>query len=295
MTSDAGGERIRIDRADGLDEHALAEDVLDGLARPLKELPSKFFYDDRGSALFERICELPEYYPTRTERSILAAAPSGSRASTKACASTGSSATSTATSTGSLHPPGRASSPSSGGPSATSCPARVGASCAPWPACWAPTGHLLLGTDLVKDPSRLEAAYDDSAGVTAEFNRNVLHVVNRVLGGDFRPELFEHVAFYDRERAWVEMRLRASERCTVTLAALDLRLELSAREELRTEISAKFTRERLRADLTAAGLELEVFFTDADDTYGLSLSRLATGARVAVGGEVRDRRALGSL
>jgi hypothetical protein len=67
MTSDAGGERIRIDRADGLDEHALAEDVLDGLARPLKELPSKFFYDDRGSALFERICELPEYYPTRTE------------------------------------------------------------------------------------------------------------------------------------------------------------------------------------------------------------------------------------
>jgi L-histidine N-alpha-methyltransferase len=332
MTPDALSERIRIDRADGLDEHALAEDVLDGLARPLKELPSKFFYDDRGSALFERICELPEYYPTRTERSILAASAAEivARTGMRDLVELGAGyATKTRVlldamrdagtleryvpfdvseitvlacveqltreyeglhvhgvvgdfdrDLGRLPPPaGPRVVAFLGGTIGNFLPGSRRRFLRALAGLLGADGHLLLGTDLVKDPSRLEAAYDDSAGVTAEFNRNVLHVLNRGLGGDFRPELFEHVAFYDRERAWVEMRLRASERCTVTLAALDLRLELSAREELRTEISAKFTRERLRADLTAAGLELEAFFTDADEEYGLSLSRLATGAR----------------
>jgi L-histidine N-alpha-methyltransferase len=131
---------------------------------------------------------------------------------------------------------------------------------------------LLLGTDLVKDPGVLEAAYDDGAGVTADFNRNVLHVVNRELGADFDVDAFEHVAFFDHEREWIEMRLRAQRRMTVRIAALDLEIEFAAREELRTEISAKFTPERLAGDLAAAGLELVDVLTDPDDRFALSLS-----------------------
>ena len=104
-----------------------------------------------------------------------------------------------------------------------------------------PGDHFLLGTDLVKDARVIEAAYDDAAGMTAEFNRNLLHVVNRELGADFDPEGFEHVAFFDRRRQWVEMRLRARRACTVWIEALDLQVEFAAGEELRTEISAKFT------------------------------------------------------
>ena len=116
--------------------------------------------------------------------------------------------------------------------------------------------HLLLGTDLVKDPAMLEAAYNDAEGVTAEFNRNVLRVINRELDADFDVDAFEHVAFFDREREWIEMRLRAQRRMHVHVGALDLDVAFAAREELRTEISAKFTRERLEGDLAAAGLAL---------------------------------------
>ncbi len=111
----------------------------------------------------------------------------------------------------------------------------------------------------------IEAAYNDSAGVTAQFNLNVLHVVNRELGADFDVDAFEHVAFFDREREWIEMRLRAREAQHVHVAALDLDVDFAAREELRTEISAKFTLERLRGDLAAAGLELVEVFTDPDE------------------------------
>src|SRR5207248_2152099 len=98
----------------------------------------------------------------------------------------------------------------------------------------------------VKDPSVIEAAYDDSEGVTAEFNRNVLHVINRELDADFAPDEFDHVAFFDRKHEWVEMRLRSSSAQTVEVAAVGLSVEFEAGEELRTEISAKFT----RADVT---------------------------------------------
>jgi L-histidine Nalpha-methyltransferase len=138
-----------------------------------------------------------------------------------------------------------------------------------------PADRLLLGTDLVKDPSIIEAAYDDSAGVTAEFNRNVLHVINRELGADFSPDAFEHVAFFDRRHDWVEMRLRARRACTVLIADLGLRVDFAAGEELRTEISAKFTRKRIEADFAAAGLALEQFYTDDDDLFALSLGRAA--------------------
>jgi L-histidine N-alpha-methyltransferase len=137
--------------------------------------------------------------------------------------------------------------------------------------------HLLLGTDLVKDPAMLEAAYDDSAGVTAEFNRNVLHVVNRELDADFDVDAFDHVAFFDREREWIEMRLRAQRRMDVHVGKLGLDVAFAPREEIRTEISAKFTVKRLGADLHAAGLELVEVLTDPDELFALSLSSRPAG------------------
>jgi L-histidine Nalpha-methyltransferase len=133
--------------------------------------------------------------------------------------------------------------------------------------------RLLLGTDLVKDPALIEAAYDDADGITAEFNRNVLRVINRELDANFPIEQFEHVAFFDPDHEWIEMRLRAREGCTVDIEGVGLTVEFSAGEELRTEISAKFTRERVEADFAAAGLELERWYTDEDDLFALSLAR----------------------
>ena len=135
-----------------------------------------------------------------------------------------------------------------------------------------PEDHFLLGTDLVKDPAVIEAAYDDAAGVTAEFNRNVLHVINRELGADFDAAAFDHVAFFDRRREWVEMRLRARRPMTVTVTDLDLQLEFAAGEELRTEVSAKFTRPRREADYAAAGLELRGWFTDPEELFAVTLA-----------------------
>jgi L-histidine N-alpha-methyltransferase len=136
-------------------------------------------------------------------------------------------------------------------------------------------GWLLLGTDLVKHPSVLEAAYDDSAGITAEFNLNVLRVMNRELGCDFDLGGFEHVAFWDAEREWIEMRLRSRRRQTVCFPDLDLTVHFGQREELRTEISAKFTHTRVQGDLAAAGLELVDWLTDEDELFALSLARPA--------------------
>jgi L-histidine N-alpha-methyltransferase len=138
-----------------------------------------------------------------------------------------------------------------------------------------PSCRLLLGTDLVKDPRVIEAAYNDAAGVTAEFNRNLLYVLNRELGADFQPEGFEHIAFYDRRNEWMEMRLRAARASSVYVTDLDLRVEFAAGEELRTEISAKFTRAHIEADLEASGLELEHCFTDPDELFAVTMARRA--------------------
>ena len=119
----------------------------------------------------------------------------------------------------------------------------------------------------------LEAAYDDAQGVTAEFNRNVLRVLNRELDADFDPDDFEHVALFDREHEWIEMRLRARREHTTLVRDLDLPVHFDAGEELRTEISAKFTPERLEGDLAAAGLELVRWLTDPDELFALTLSR----------------------
>jgi L-histidine N-alpha-methyltransferase len=135
-----------------------------------------------------------------------------------------------------------------------------------------PQDRLLLGTDLVKDPAVLEAAYNDAAGVTARFNLNLLNVLNRELHADFVVDAFEHVAFYDREQEWIEMRLRALEPMVVNVVDLDLGVHFANREEMRTEISAKFTRTRIERDLRAAGLRLHQLMTDDEGLFALSLS-----------------------
>ena len=308
-------------------ERRLADDVLDGLTRPFKEIPPKHFYDSRGSALFERICELPEYYPTRTEMAILEdSAPAVVEAAAPVeLVELGSGATAKAR----LLLDAMAAGPGARRylpfdvsermvreaavelvdeydglevhgvvgdfqrhldriPPASDEGARLvallGGTIGNFPpgsrrsllrdvaALLGPADHFLLGTDLVKDPEVIEAAYDDAAGVTAEFNRNVLHVMNRELAADFEPAAFEHVAFFDRRREWVEMRLRARRPMTVHIADLDLQLEFAAGEELRTEISAKFTRQRLERDYAAAGLELRGWYTDPEDLFAVTLA-----------------------
>ena len=119
----------------------------------------------------------------------------------------------------------------------------------------------------------LTTAYNDAAGVTAEFNRNVLRVLNRELEADFDPADFDHVALFDREHEWIEMRLRSQRPCSVLIGDLGLRVEFAPGEELRTEISAKFTRARIEADFLAAGLVLDRWYTDQDERYALSLAR----------------------
>ena len=138
-----------------------------------------------------------------------------------------------------------------------------------------PEDHLLIGHDLVKDVNVIEAAYNDSAGITAAFNRNILEVVNQELDADFDPSAFDHVAFFDIRHEWIEMRLRASREMTVSVKALDLEVHFDQGEELRTEISAKFTPERLDADFKAAGLVFDDLLTDGEGLYGLSLSHTA--------------------
>jgi L-histidine Nalpha-methyltransferase len=308
------------------EERALADDVLDGLTRPFKELPPKHFYDAAGAELFDRICELPEYYPTRAERAILeqrsadiVAATgvaelvelgSGTAAKTRlllaAMADAGTlrryvpvdvteamvlaCADALVDEFPGLRVHGIVGDferhlnhvPPPDGPRVLAFLGGTIGNFTPGSRRRFLRGlakllrpgvdHLLLGTDLVKDPATIEAAYNDSAGVTAAFNRNVLRVINRELDADFDVDAFEHVAFFDREREWIEMRLRAQRRMDVEVRKLGLKVAFAPREELRTEISAKFTEERLRGDLAAAGLELREVLTDPDDLFALSLS-----------------------
>jgi L-histidine N-alpha-methyltransferase len=135
-----------------------------------------------------------------------------------------------------------------------------------------PGDAFLLGTDLVKDAGRLVRAYDDAAGVTAAFDRTVLYVVNRELGGDFDPEAFEHLAVWDADEEWIEMRLRSLREQTVHVKALDLEVAFAEGEQMRTEVSAKFTRERVERELAAAGLRPAAWWTDRAGDFALSLA-----------------------
>ena len=134
-----------------------------------------------------------------------------------------------------------------------------------------PEDRFLLGTDLVKDPAILEAAYNDSQGVTAEFNKNVLAVLNRELGADFDLGSFEHVARWDPENLWVDIRLRSLTNQVVNFDALDMLVPFGAGEEMRTEISTKFMRPGLEGIYAEAGLELTDWWTDREGLYALSL------------------------
>jgi L-histidine N-alpha-methyltransferase len=135
-----------------------------------------------------------------------------------------------------------------------------------------PDDRFVLGTDLVKDVAVLEAAYNDSAGVTAEFNRNLLRVLNRELGADFDVDAYEHVAFFDPEASWIDTRLRARGAQRVTIPGAGLDVELADGEEIRTEISSKFTLQALHRELAAADMAIEAFFTDPDGLFGLSVA-----------------------
>ncbi|MFG3023368.1 L-histidine N(alpha)-methyltransferase [Streptomyces sp. NPDC048254] len=300
---------------------ALRADVLTGLTATPKTLPPKWFYDARGSELFEEITELPEYYPTRAEREILLARSGeiavASGARTLVELGSGSSektrllidaltalevyvpvdvSESALTQAGqalieerpalSVHAliadfTGRMSLPETPGPRLLAflggtignlLPAERARFLASVRSLLAPGDALLLGTDLVKDEDVLVRAYDDAAGVTAEFNKNVLAVVDRELGADFDPDTFDHVALWDADEEWIEMRLRSRVAQTVKVPALDLAVDFAAGEELRTEVSAKFRRAGVTSELAAAGLELTNWWTDSQGRFALSLS-----------------------
>ena len=142
-----------------------------------------------------------------------------------------------------------------------------------------PGDWFLVGVDLVKDPEVILAAYNDAAGASAELNRNVLHVLNHRLDGDFEPESFEHIALWDRSRSCIDMRLRALKPMEVDLSAIALDVRFAVGEEIRTGISAKFDGGALEDEFTRAGFTLEHRWHDADDYFGLFLARVGLGCR----------------
>jgi L-histidine N-alpha-methyltransferase len=302
----------------------LARDVRAGLTATPKTLPPKYFYDARGSELFDEITRLPEYYPTRAERAILVAQASQIAAATRAetLVELGSGTSEkTRLLLHALHDAGTLRSfvpfdvdpavlkdasaavsaefpdlevePVVGDfeqhlPALPRRPRRLLAFLGSTignldpvqragflravRATLRPGEAFLLGTDLVKSPQRLVRAYDDAAGVTAAFNKNVLAVVNRDLAADFDLDEFDHVAMWDADREWIEMRLRSRCDQIVHIDALDLTVHFDRGEQLRTEISAKFRRAGVAAELAAAGLRLTNWWTDADGEFALSLS-----------------------
>ena len=305
----------------------MAQEIRAGLsAQPLPWLPCKYFYDDRGSALFEQITRLPEYYPTRTEEGILERVAGDVVAATrpvelcelgsgvgrkvrllldagralgtlKRCLLLDINATVLAESVQSLEGdyPGLsvrgvvgdfqddlATLGPGGGRLALFLAGTIGnlhperelpGFLRDVARQLAPGDAFLVGLDLVKDEGRLEAAYNDAAGVTAEFNRNILRVINAELDADFNPDAYDHVAFYDRDRAWIEMRLRARHDQRVRVPGAGLTLTLRRGQEIRTELSCKYTRSTFEGRLAHTGLRLESWMSDAESLFALALLR----------------------
>lgn len=303
---------------------ALRSDARHGLTATPKWLPPKWFYDARGSELFEQITELPEYYPTRTEwallervvgeiartaqAEVLVELGAGSAAKTRLLLSALSAEGPLKTyvpqdvSTTALRAAadqiaaefpglavhgvvsdftdtldnlprgGRRMIAFLGGTIGNLVPQERAEFLAGIRDVLEPGEQLLLGAGLVIDPAILVPAYDDAAGVTAEFNRNVLRVLNNRLNADFEPEKFAHVALWDAEQEWIEMRLEATEAMTVTVRDLDLTVEFAAGEQMRTEISAKFQRESFEKELDTAGFATEQVWTDPDERFALFLA-----------------------
>jgi L-histidine N-alpha-methyltransferase len=316
--------RVDVHLQDRDRRQTLADDVRRGLQGHPRSLPPKYFYDAAGSALFERITTLPEYYLTRVEAALLervapavmaALAPEdlvelgpGSSLKTRRfldarngggplryvpidvdASGLAAAADQLVADYPFLHVHGLAGDferhlahvPSRAGRRLVLFLGSTIGNLDP------PERHrllsgirallragdrFLLGVDLVKDAATLEAAYNDAAGVTREFNRNILRVVNGALGGDFRPEVFEHVAFYDAARARIEMHLVAAAPQVVRLAALDLTVRFAAGEGIWTESSYKFTPASIREALEKADLTLDAWHTDAGNRFALALA-----------------------
>jgi len=311
-----------IDSVSAVDE--LANDARVGLAARPKSLPPRWFYDRRGSELFEQITELEEYYPTRAERQILEAHAdelalqtpintvvelgSGSSAKTKllldAWQRVGSlrriitldvsvSALTDAAAGLVERYPGVEVSPvradftrhlegleTTGRTAVVFLGSTIGnldtaqraEFLASVRAALRPDGVLLLGTDLIKPVEVLIPAYDDAAGVTAAFNLNVLRVLNTELDGDLPIEAFTHVAVWNDERHRIEMRLRAGRTVDAILRRIGMPVHFEAGEEMLTEISCKFCREGISAELAGAGLPLRQWWTDSENRFAVSLS-----------------------
>ncbi len=299
-------------------------DALAGLQGQEKSIPPVWFYDERGSRLFEEITQLPEYYPTRAERALLeehapsiaelakadtlvelgAGACDKTRVLLTALQDTGSlsryvpfdvsdeflrSAATTLSEEfhaldihlvigdfhhhlGEIPTEGRRMVAFLGGTIGNLNPTQRARFLFDLNCTMSSNDSLLIGTDLVKDPNRLVAAYDDAAGVTADFNRNVLRVLNDQLGGDFDPELFGHVALWNEGEQWIEMRLRAKEATEVSLTGAGITVRFDEGEDLLTEISAKFTPERVERELSAAGFVIEGMWGADDGEFLLSLA-----------------------
>ena len=303
---------------------AAVREVAEGLSRPRKELPPKFFYDERGSRLFEQITRLPEYYLTRTERALLerwmpdwvgGLAPralvelgAGSAEKTRIVIDAIASASDravyvpvdvsadfleqTAARIGAEYPALRVLPLVADIADAFTLPAGLprptlhaflGSTIGNFPpepavrllrrvrARMGATDRFLMGVDLRKEPAVIEAAYDDASGVTAEFNRNMLRVVNAATGADFDVEAWEHRAFYDRRAHWIEMHLVSRRDQSVSLPGAGT-FRFAAGETIRTEISAKHDRASVDAMFAAAGLAVERWETDAEGLYAITLA-----------------------
>ncbi len=306
---------------------SLRADALAGLSATPKSLPPKWFYDAQGSALFEKITELPEYYPTRAERAILRAVSgeiaalsgahelvelgSGSSEKTRLLldalrdhgtlrsyvpVDVSESALVLAGDALAVEYPGLevhavvadfeehlglpAAAHASGPRLVAFLGSTIGNMVPDERASFLsrvrsqlrPGDAFALGTDLVKDPAVLVAAYDDSAGVTAAFNKNVLAVLNTELGADFDLDAFDHVAVWDARNEWIEMRLRSGADQVVRLPEIGLTVRFADGEEMRTEVSAKFRRPAVERELAAAGFAPRSWWTDPAGQFGLSLS-----------------------
>lgn len=306
---------------------ALLAELRRGLSATPKEISPRWLYDERGSQLFEEITRLPEYYPTRQERSILVrrAADVARLARAEVLIELGSGSSEKTRlllealrTEGTLHayvpfdlsePMLRATAPVIARDfPGLSVHAVVGdfehhlralpregrrmvaflggtiGNLPPEPRArflgdvargLGPGESFLLGTDLVKPVERLHAAYNDSAGITAEFNLNVLRVLNHQLGADFDLRAFRHRAWFDPENAWIEMLLVAARPQRVRIRDLSLAVAFADGEPLRTEVSCKFHREQVERELAAAGLRLQGWWTDDDGDFALSLSTRA--------------------
>lgn len=323
-TATAVAVDVHLDPADWATH--LADETRRGLSAAQPWIPPVWFYDDHGSALFDEITRLPEYYPTRAERQILfERAPeiakrtgadvlvelgSGTSVKTRllldAFEAEGtlrrfvpfdcSDATvrAAADALAERHPDvevravvgdfcrhlhalpadGRRLVAFLGSTIGNFDPAQRRRFLFDVDATLDATDWFLLGTDLVKDPARLVAAYDDGAGVTAAFNRNALRVLNRELGADFDVDSFDHVAHWDAGERRIEMRLVARTDQRVHLDGLDgLEVAFPAGSWLRTELSSKFTRDALAEELAASGLVVEESWTDPGADFLLTLAR----------------------